>query len=188
MNNYKVYCLTNTITDEKYIGVTKQKMYKRFKNGKGYKPTTKINLAIQKFGWENFNYQILYETENKELAGMIEEDYIKKYDTIKHGYNMQSGGFKNFKGVLPSEETKNKMKKTKNGKHYSPNTEFKKGTLTEYTKNKMIKVLCVETGKIYNSINQAEKELNISHHIWDCINNKRQKCGGYHWIIVGGDN
>lgn len=35
MSNYKVYCLTNNITGEKYIGVTKQKLYRRFKAGKG---------------------------------------------------------------------------------------------------------------------------------------------------------
>ena len=68
MSNYKVYCLTNIITGEKYIGVTKQKMYDRLKAGKGYKPTTKINQAILKYGWVNFKYNILFETNNKEIA------------------------------------------------------------------------------------------------------------------------
>jgi group I intron endonuclease len=186
LNNYKIYCLTNLITNEKYIGVTKQKMIRRFKAGKGYKPTTKINLAIQKYGWENFDYEILFETENKELAGMLEQEYIKKYNTISNGYNFQSGGFKDFSNPM-SEKTRSKLKSIHKGKHYSKKTEFKKGTRTEYTLSIMKPVYCVELDRVFDSINIAEKELNISHHIWDCLKGKRNKCGGYHWKLVKED-
>lgn len=181
MNNYKIYCLTNLITNKKYIGVTKQKMYDRLKAGKGYKPTTKINLAIQKYGWQNFEYEILFETDNKELAGMLEVEYIKKYDTIDNGYNMQSGGFKNFTGVKMNEYQKQKNRERQKGKHYSPQTEFKKGIITQYNLDKRVKVYCIELDKFFDSIAGAEKELNIPHHIHDCINGKRNVCGGYHW-------
>lgn len=183
MSNYKVYCLTNTITKEKYIGVTKQKMYDRLKAGKGYKPNTKINQAILKYGWVNFKYNILFETENREIAGMVEEGFIKKYDTVRKGYNIQSGGFKGFTQIV-TEKQKRNMSLVQKGRHYSPRTEFKKGERTEYTKTIMKPVLCIETGIIYDSINFAEKTLNISHHIWDCINGKRNRCGGYHWQLV----
>lgn len=183
MNNYKVYCLTNEITGMKYIGVTKQKMCKRLKAGKGYKPTTKINLAIQEYGWENFNYEILYETGDKELAGLLERDYIKKYDTINNGYNMQSGGFKNYIGVKMTEQQKKINKERQMGKHYSPNTEFKKGVITPYNLSKRVKVYCVELDKTFDSISQAEQELNL-YHVWDCANGRRNKCGGYHWELV----
>lgn len=186
LNNYKVYCLTNLITNEKYIGVTKQELKRRFKAGKGYKPTTKINLAIQNYGWENFNYEVLYETSNKELAGMLEQDYIKKYNTIENGYNMQSGGFINFKGPKQSENTKKILSEIHKGKHYSPNTEWKKGAYNETCRNKKQPVLCLETGIIYESIKQAQDELGLNH-IWDCANGKRNICGGYHWILIGGD-
>lgn len=183
MSNYKVYCLTNEITGMKYIGVTKQKMCKRLKAGKGYKPTTKINLAIQEYGWENFSYEILYETENKELAGLLERDYIEKFNTVDNGYNMQSGGFKNYIGVKMTEQQKKRNKERQLGKHYSPNTEFKKGVRTDYVKTIMKPVICVETGKVYESISQAQKELKLTH-IWDCLNGIRNKCGGYHWELV----
>ena len=184
MSNYKVYCLTNEITGMKYIGVTKQKMCKRLKAGKGYKPTTKINLAIQEYGWENFSYEILYETENKELAGLLERDYIEKFNTIDNGYNMQSGGFKNYIGVKMTEQQKKRNKERQLGKHYSPNTEFKKGVRTDYVKTIMKPVICVETGIVYDCELEAEKMLGISHHIHDCINGIRNKCGGYHWELV----
>ena len=187
MNNYKVYCLTNIITNEKYIGVTKQKIYDRFKAGKGYKPTTKINLAIEKYGWENFKYEILFECDDKEIAGEKEKEYIKIFNTIEKGYNSVGGGFKGFVGHKCSEKTKQIISKHNKGKHYSLETEFKKGFRNEYTLSIMKKVLCVETGITYESINIAEKSLGISHHIHDCISGKRQKCGGYHWRLVGGE-
>lgn len=183
MNNYKVYCLTNEITGMKYIGVTKQKMCKRLKAGKGYKPTTKINLAIQEYGWENFNYKILYETGDKELAGLLERDYIKKYDTINNGYNMQSGGFRNYIGVKMTEQQKKINRERQMGKHNSPNTEFKKGTYYQSSRNKKVPVLCVELNIKFDSIKQAQERFNL-HHIHDCINGRRNKCGGYHWELV----
>ena len=182
MNNYKVYCLTNEITGMKYIGVTKQKIYRRLKAGKGYKPTTKINLAIQEYGWENFNYEILYETEDKKLAGEIEKDYIKKYNTINNGYNIQSGGFKNFTCIFTDKQKKN-LSISHKGQHNSPKTEFKKGEHSKAHLVIMKPVKCIETGKIYESISQAEGELNV-HHICDCINGKRKTTGGYHWELV----
>ena len=183
MNNYKVYCLTNTITGEKYIGVTKQKMYDRLKAGKGYKPNTKINQAILKYGWINFKYNILFETESKEIAGMVEAKYIKKYDTINNGYNILTGGFKNFTGYKPSEETKRKTSEVQKGKHYSPETEWKKGIYIETSRNKKIPVLCIELNQCFESIKEAEQKFKV-YHIWDCINGKRNQCGGYHWKLV----
>lgn len=182
MSNYKVYCLTNTITGEKYIGVTKQKMYDRLKAGKGYKPTTKINQAILKYGWVNFKYNILFETKNKEIAGMVEEGFIKKYDTVRKGYNIQSGGFKGFTQIV-TEKQKRNMSLAQKGRHYSPKTEFKKGEYHENSKNKKVPVLCVELNKVFKSIKDAEKELNLFH-IWDCLHGKRNQCGGYHWQLV----
>lgn len=185
-NNYKVYCLTNTITNEKYIGVTKQQLEKRFKAGKGYKLKTKINLAIQKYGWKNFKCKILYKTNDKNLAGKWEEYYIQHFDTINNGYNMQSGGFENFKCPKYSEEAKETLRQIHKGKHYSPNTEFKKGVYIETSRNKKVPILCIETGIQYESIKQAQDKLKL-HHIWDCINGKRNKCGGCHWKLIGGE-
>lgn len=182
-NNYKIYCLTNNITNEKYIGLTKQNIKRRLKNGKGYKLNTKINKAIQKYGWDNFSVKILEETKNKENADFLEKYYIKLYDTIHKGYNIATGGFSNYKQPM-SKETKLKLKNIHKGKHYSKNTEFKKGIYIETSANKKVPVRCIELQIVFDSIIDAETKLNISHHIWDCIKGKRKSCGGYHWEIV----
>lgn len=185
-NNYKVYCLTNKINGKKYIGITRQEIEKRWKNGRGYKKTTRIAMAIKKYGWDNFDKKILYNDLDNKKASDMEVFYINKYNTTENGYNVQSGGFKDYTTEM-SEYHKQCVSKANKGKHYSPETEFKKGYKNEYTLSIMKPVLCVETGIIYESMNVAEKTLGISHHIFDCIKGKRNKCGGYHWKLVGGE-
>lgn len=182
MSNYKVYCLINKITGEKYIGVTKQKLYRRFNSGKGYKPKTKINQAILKYGWINFEHEILFTTENKELAGEMEKFFIKFYNTIENGYNTNEGGFSGYSNpsYTINEEAKRKMIEKQKGRHYSPNTEFKKGIYIPTNRNIKVPVICIELNKEFESIKIAQKELKV-YHIWDCINGKRNQCGGYHW-------
>lgn len=49
-------------------------------------------------------------------------------------------------------------------------------------------IRCVETGKIYNAIIDAARELNLGDsHISQCCRGIRQTCGGYHWEYTGGD-
>lgn len=46
------------------------------------------------------------------------------------------------------------------------------------------KVICIETGKVFNSIKDAEQYYNIDHHISLCCKNKNRTCGGYHWAYL----
>lgn len=44
------------------------------------------------------------------------------------------------------------------------------------------KVMCVETGKVYDSLLEASKECNCSSkHIVDCCRGRRNTTGKYHW-------
>ena len=46
-------------------------------------------------------------------------------------------------------------------------------------------VRCIETGLIYESVNKAERETNISHsRISMCCNHKANTAGGFHWEFV----
>lgn len=180
---YKVYCITNKINDKKYIGLTSQEINERIKKGKGYKPMTKIKKSIEKYGWNNFEVDILFKTQNKKEAEEKEKYFIKRYDTIEQGYNKQSGGYKTT-GYKVDDETKIKLHNIHKGKHYSKKTEFKKNEVSKAHVVIMRKVLCVETNRIYNSIIEAERSLNVSHHIFDVCKGLRKTCGGYHWKYV----
>lgn len=99
--NYSVYKHTNLINHKSYIGITSQKCENRWGiNGKGYELQPKFYHAIQKYGWDNFQHDILYTNLNKETALKIEADLIKTYDTIENGYNVAPYGTIESKRII----------------------------------------------------------------------------------------
>ena len=113
MNDYIVYKHTSP-NGKFYIGITSQGTERRWRaDGSEYKPkegrTTHFYNAILKYGWDNFEHEILYDNLTKEEAEEIERELIDKYDLTnpEYGYNTREGG--GSQGHL-SDETKNKMK------------------------------------------------------------------------------
>ena len=53
---YTVYMHVNKINNKKYIGITCQKLNKRWRNGKGYENSPHFYMSINKYGWDNFNW------------------------------------------------------------------------------------------------------------------------------------
>ena len=107
-NCYKIYAHINKENGKIYIGQTKQTLNNRFMNGYGYRTCPHFWNAIQKYGWDNFEHIVLFENISLELANIIEEELIEKYNTRNSlfGYNINFGGDNH---VIP-EETKKKMK------------------------------------------------------------------------------
>lgn len=79
---------------KKYVGITSQKPEKRWKNGKGYKHNDHFNLAINKYGWNNFQHIILFDNLEGEEAERLETLIIALVRTHinKFGYNKTFGG------------------------------------------------------------------------------------------------
>lgn len=75
-----------------YIGITQQDPLKRWKNGNGYYKQKKFYNAIKKYGWENFQHNILKENICEEAASYWEKYYIKEFDSYYNGYNATEGG------------------------------------------------------------------------------------------------
>ena len=138
-NNYKVYI--HIFPNKKvYIGITRQKVEYRWNNGKKYDNNIYMTNAIQKYGWDNIEHKVLYENLTKEEAEQKEIELIKQYKSNirEFGYNILKGG--NASNGLSEEIWKRISEKSK-GKHYSPNTEFKKGNKPWNTGKKMSKEL-----------------------------------------------
>src|SRR5574344_286078 len=93
MNDFTVYCHIFP-NNKKYVGITKQKVNKRWCNGYGYASCTIMWNAIQKYGWHNIEHKILYTNLSKLEAEQKEIDLIKEWKTNnrKNGYNILSGG------------------------------------------------------------------------------------------------
>ena len=87
---YKVYVHINKVNRKIYIGQTKQTLEQRSSNGNAYKNCRHFWNAIQKYGWKNFDHIVLIENLSLEMANIIEEYLIRKYNSTndKIGYNL----------------------------------------------------------------------------------------------------
>lgn len=95
MENYCVYRHTNIINGKQYIGITMQDPESRWGiNGINYKSSPHFWNAITKYGWENFNHEVLYRHLSKIDACIAEKILIREYQTQnnKYGYNVMEGG------------------------------------------------------------------------------------------------
>lgn len=78
---------------KQYIGQTSRPPAERWKEGTGYK-TQVVGKAIDKYGWENIQKNILATMLTSEQADNLEKYYIKLYNTLieGNGYNISAGG------------------------------------------------------------------------------------------------
>lgn len=169
MKKFIVYCHTNKINGKRYVGITSLEPSQRWKNGNGYYRNTHFYSAIQKYGWEEFSHEILFEDLTVEEACEKEIELIAKWDLCnsKKGYNNSYGG---EHGKM-SEEAKARFSKKAKGNGY-----WKGKTIPEEAKKKMSlvkkgkiptsnppkRVFCEETERTYSSLTEASRELGIS--------------------------
>ena len=136
---YIVYQHKNKINGKIYIGITMQKPEQRWRYGKGYKTSPHFYAAIQKYGWDNFEHNILFQNLTKEKACKKEQELIAKFNSINRefGYNSTSGG----EIFVMNEETKQKISQAmmgnKNGLGH-PCSEEKKRKISETQKGRTL--------------------------------------------------
>ena len=148
MNKWIIYCHINKINGKRYIGQTRLNTASRWRNGNGYKRHFIFYQAIQKYGWENFNHEILEENIlDIQSANEREKYWIAYYHTYINdpecnGYNMTPGG--DNKGIV-SEETKQKIG-LKN-KHRIP---WNKGLHGIYSEETLSKIRTANCGRKFS--------------------------------------
>lgn len=101
-DKYYVYCHTNKTNGKKYVGITsKQKPEYRWAKGEGYKTQFVFYRAIQKYGWDGFEHEILFENLSENEAKNKEIELIQQFNSkIPNGYNVTDGGDVNWKKSL----------------------------------------------------------------------------------------
>lgn len=121
-DSYIVYKHTSP-SNKVYIGITYQNPERRWREGKAYKYNKHFTNAINKYGWDNFQHEILYTNLTKEEAEQKEIELIAYYDSTNQdkGYNLDRGG--NSVGKH-SEESKKKMSEHKRGKYIGEKNPF----------------------------------------------------------------
>ncbi len=114
---YSIYKATNIINNKNYIGftsnITTRKILHKHET---YNPklsgyTSYFHNAIRKYSWDNFVWEILYQSLDREHTLKTMENYfINLYDTFNNGYNMSVGG-EGPLGYIPSQESIEKRKR-----------------------------------------------------------------------------
>lgn len=88
-----VYKLTSP-SQKSYIGITtciKRRM-REYKCPQSRRHQTKLDRAIKKYGLENFEKEVIFESKDYNLVKMKEQEFIKFFDTLTNGYNCTAGG------------------------------------------------------------------------------------------------
>lgn len=126
LTNWCVYMHTNRENGKKYIGITSQKPTRRWQNGLHYNTQPYFWRAIQKYGWDGFQHEILYTELNQERAERLEVELIEKYQTraLDKGYNVAIGGNARS-GWNHTEEAKQRMSKSRKGRAVAESTRKK---------------------------------------------------------------
>ena len=77
-----------------YIGITSQRPLRRWRCGNGYKSNPYFYHAIQKYGWDNIEHEILFKNLSEDDAKNKEIDLIEQYGSYNRdkGYNLTLGG------------------------------------------------------------------------------------------------
>lgn len=162
---------------KRYIGITSKKANKRWERGSGYKTNTYFYNAIQKYGWDNFEHNILKTDLSKEEACKLEREYISKYKSnqFQYGYNRSMGGemevgwhYNEEQKVKISEATKKAMQDPEIRKKCS------KGRLGKPAYNKG-KHISEETKEKLRQVNLGNKNPNYGKKRKPLTNEQKQK-------------
>lgn len=206
INNFYVYRHTSP-SGKCYIGITCQEPEYRWGNNgcryterkrDGQLKHPKFANAILKYGWDNFQHEILHENLTKEEACALEQKYIAIYKQGGKSYNLSDGGEGNW-GYKFTEEQRKRMSEAQKGKKQSPETIAKRVAKntgkkrSDEQKEKTSKKVLQYTKDLqlvaeYFGIREASRQTGInSSHITDCCNKKpnRKSAGGYVWVYEG---
>jgi len=158
-----------------YIGQTIQTMKKRLSGHRSH--TSKVDMLIR--SGAVFTMEILSEVDIRYIDD-AERYCISKFGTLyPNGYNVIEGG-QDKRTYLPivRESISRSLKE-----YYSEHrTEMLRQTERMRVNNKRVKVVCLETGKIYDTIESAGRDVNARS---SNIRRVMMNCGvvkGYHFI------
>ena len=91
---YSIYKATNIQNGKCYIGFTKnyKKRLKEHKRGSLERDNV-FYRAIRKYGWDSFDWQIIYQSKDGDYCkNIMETHFIIENDSYSNGYNMTNGG------------------------------------------------------------------------------------------------
>jgi group I intron endonuclease len=122
-----VYLIRNKLNGKCYVGQTIQPLAKRWRGhcwaSSSYGKKMPIANAIQKYGRENFEVEVLEECSTRIDLDCREVHWVLKLGTFyPNGYNLRAGG---SSGGIASQDLRDRMRKSMTGKKASEETRRK---------------------------------------------------------------
>lgn len=113
-----VYQIRNLINNKVYVGsavdINRRKREHYAQLSKGKHCNQKLQNAYNKYGVENFSFEIVESVEDPQQLISREQYYIDKFNAVNEGYNIcPIAG--NTLGVYPSNESRQKMSEAHKG-------------------------------------------------------------------------
>lgn len=157
MSIYSIYKATNLITGKIYIGFDSSWPNRKKHHLHKYRTiNTRFYHSIRKHGWENFEWEIIYQSKDYEhCLNVMEPHFIKEHNTFNSGYNMTLGGDGGMLGKKHSTDSKKKMSLSHLGKKPSKDSLEKQRTkLNEFYENNgsRIKKNCPICNKLFTTL------------------------------------
>ena len=159
-----IYLIENLINHKIYIGQTicllKTRIYAHHRDMKatelGRLKSNYLYNAMNKYGFNNFKFSVIDTANTIKQLCKLEKYYIKKYNSIKSGYNLVKGGRGNWGWKVP-EDTKLKISNSNKGRFA--------GNKNPATRND-VKILLKQNNiwnnpKLINLQNKLSKKLSI---------------------------
>lgn len=193
---WKVYVHTNKTNGKRYVGITSQKPEYRWNYGNAYQSNPYFTSAIQKYGWDGFEHEVLYDFLTEDKAKQKERELITLWNTQdrEYGYNITAGG-ESTSGLVLSPEHIEKLRQYHTGRKRSEDTKRKladagkrhyaeRRQILIEARNRPVNMYDLDGSFIrrFDSMCAAMAELGItSNHITDVCNGRRKSCAGYSW-------
>jgi group I intron endonuclease len=214
MDIYTIYKAKNTVNGKVYIGFDSNwpnriRTHKTDFNRKN----TYFYYAIRKYGWSNFEWDVIYQSKDKDhTLNEMEKYFINEYDSYNEGYNLTFGGEGTI-GFKFSESSKKHMSETRMGENnpfygkrhtekakkrnfdYSGENNPRFGaTLTEITKEKQRNKLCKRLYEVScpdgtivstNNLKKFCRDYNLDDsNLYNTIKRKQSNHKGYVATII----
>ena len=172
-----IYVIINVINDKKYIGqsndiprrwIEHRTLLNNNKHGNTY-----LQASWNKYGAESFVFRVLQHCTPDKLD-QLEIAYIKHFDSYRNGYNGTLGG----SGIIKDRDTMVQQGKINARKGWDDPEYRIRVKATLKGNGHYSSVMCNETGEVFDSLIEAERETGIdSRTISYCCRGKRPNAG-----------
>lgn len=109
-----IYVIENMVNNKKYVGQTDERFIRRYwhhkcllNNNKHH--NKKLQNSWNKHGKENFKFYVVHELGEEDSLNELEIMFIKWFNSIENGYNIQTGGQDEKLNTYISEETRKRV-------------------------------------------------------------------------------